>query len=545
MFEPAGQKDDATLAAALSTVADSVELSLDVLQRYDVSRLPPADPARDLDRVRAYCQKNRIDQAILGSGSSRPDGGYSFRLVVYDRKKDSITTDTKGASKGALDMFDVTDALVASLLDGLSGTHLLFGSLAVESDPPGATVSVNGKDVGKAPLSLRGLPVGTVELTARADGHDGAKATVTVSDGETTHASLSLPRTMGMLAIVMPKDAAVTIRSTEIGQKGLTGPGTVELPTGEYEVGASSLGLPAASGHVTIAQGASAQWLPWSKGYLDVRSDPSGASIVVDGENVGVAPLVVEVEPGALHTVELEKQNYETFRADLTEDAGSKIVISRKLKPVASSVASTATPSAALPPATPQAQPLPHASIKIDGKFDDWQNIKPLVVSSENATDNKAISKVSLAEDTKNLYVRLEIADKTQSSFFHPANFKDDVDQFSYAVTIENPERTKNATIRLVRYYNNSGNADVWYVEVGVRKGTFQSPFGVAWNNGSQGDFSMKGSSLEIAVSLDKIKRLLEDLGPTKQYSARGWTAVVGPQDLTDLRETGAGYFTF
>jgi hypothetical protein len=170
-----------------------MELSLDVLQRYEVRRLPSADPAKDLDKVRAYCQENRIDQAILGSGSARPGGGYRFRLVVYDRKTDSTTTDQQGASSGVLDMFDVTDALVASLLDGLSGTHLLFGSLSVKTDPAGAMVSVNGKDVGRAPLGLRGLPVGTVELAARMDGREGAEATVTIVDGETTSASLKLP----------------------------------------------------------------------------------------------------------------------------------------------------------------------------------------------------------------------------------------------------------------------------------------------------------------------------------------------------------------
>ena len=72
LYEPAGQKEDAALAAVLSAVADSVELSLTVLQRYDVRRLPPVDPAQDLQKVRAYCKTNRIDQAILGSGSARP-----------------------------------------------------------------------------------------------------------------------------------------------------------------------------------------------------------------------------------------------------------------------------------------------------------------------------------------------------------------------------------------------------------------------------------------------------------------------------------------
>jgi hypothetical protein len=78
-----------------------------------------------------------------------PDSGRA-RIALFQP--------AQGASAGALDMFDVTDALVSSLLDGLSGTHLLFGSLSLNSDPAGATVSVNGKDVGATPVSLRGLP---------------------------------------------------------------------------------------------------------------------------------------------------------------------------------------------------------------------------------------------------------------------------------------------------------------------------------------------------------------------------------------------------
>ena len=331
LYEPAGQKQDGTLMAVLSTMADSVEMSLVVLDRYEVRRLPSADPVRDLDKIRAYCEANRIDQAILGSGSARKGGGYDFRLVVYNRQSDSITVDRKGSSTGALDMFDVTDALVASLLDGLGGTHLLYGSLAVLSSPSGATVAVNGKTVGKAPLSLRGLPVGAVELSAELDGHESAKATLMIVDGNTTNARLSLPRTTGTLALVVPKDAVMEVKSAEIGQKEITGPGGTELPTGDYEVQAGCPGLPAVNTRVTITRGSNAQLLPWKKGYLDVQAVPAGASIVVDGIERGVTPLVVEVEPGTPHRVELRKDKYEVYRVELSADAGNKVTFSEQL----------------------------------------------------------------------------------------------------------------------------------------------------------------------------------------------------------------------
>jgi len=338
LFEPAGQKEDAALAAVLSTMASSVELSLDVLQRWEVRRLPAADPVKDLARVRAYCQANRIDQAILGSGSARAGGGYQFKLVVYDRRADAITITQEGASKGALDMFDVTDTLVGSLLDGLSGTHLVFGSLSVDSEPEGAVITVNGKEVGAAPVSLRGMPVGTLEVVARTAGREETKAEVAIADGETTSSTLKLERSVGRLAMAMPRDAVAVVRSVEIGQKQMAGPGTASLPTGEYEVQASCAGLPAVSGRVVVLRNADTKWLPWTKGYLDVQADPADATVVVDGQELGSAPRVVEVEPGVLHRVELRKEKYTVYRSDVSQEAGEKTLLTGRLTPLPGSI---------------------------------------------------------------------------------------------------------------------------------------------------------------------------------------------------------------
>jgi hypothetical protein len=339
LYEPAGQKRDTTLTAVLSTVADSVELSLVVLQRYEVRRLAAADPVRDMARVRAYCDKNHIDQAILGSGSARKGGGYDFRLVIYDRQKDSITVDRTGSSTGALDMFDVTDALVASLLDGLSGTHLLFGSLMVETDPSGAIVTLDGKTVGAAPVTLHGLPVGTVKVSASSEGREDAGATATIADGETTRTSLTLARSVGTLSLKMPADGVVSIRSTEIGNKEVTGAGAAELPTGNYDVEASCPGLPGVTAKVTVNRGANTSWLPWPKGYLEVQAVPAGATIMVDGVERGVSPLVVEVEPGTLlHRVELRKDKYEVYRTDVSAAVGDKTSVAPALVPLPGSI---------------------------------------------------------------------------------------------------------------------------------------------------------------------------------------------------------------
>ena len=325
LYEPAGQKEDATLAAVLSTVADSVELSLDVLQRYDVKRLPPVDPSRDLDKVRSYCETNRIDQAILGSGAVRAAGGYDFRLDVYDRRKDAITVDKQASSSGTLDMFDTTDALVASLLDGLSGTHLQFGSLSVETDPSGAAVSVNGRDVGQSPVNLRGLPVGTVQVSAHSEGREDTAASVTIIDGQSTEQKLTLARSVGTLFVQEPSDAVVAVRNAEIGEKRFTGIVSVSLPTGDYDVAATDAGLPTIAGRLTISRNQASPWQPWTKAYLAIQA-AAGVDVLVDGQDRGSAPQVVEVEPGTLHRLELKRDHYKTYVADLGAAAGDKTV---------------------------------------------------------------------------------------------------------------------------------------------------------------------------------------------------------------------------
>jgi hypothetical protein len=348
LFTPAGTKTDVTLIAVLDTMADSVELSLACLELYEVRRLPAADPVREMGRVRAYCQDNRIDQAIVGSGSARREGGYTFRLAVYDRRSDSVTVDKEGVCRGALDMFDTADALVESLLDGLSGTHLLFGSLIVDTDPAGAFISVNGKDVGAAPVTLRGLPVGVVRVAARRSGREQADSSVTILDGETARASLTLARSMGSVELDMPADAVVSIRAAGMEEKLLRGSTSEELPTGAYQVEASCPGLESVRQLLTIQRNETSRWVPWEKGYLDVQSDPPDARVVVDGVERGTAPLVVEVEPGVSHRVELIKDKYEHYRADLIARAARKVSFRQALIAKPGSIRVETTPVAAI-----------------------------------------------------------------------------------------------------------------------------------------------------------------------------------------------------
>jgi hypothetical protein len=46
------------------------------------------------------------------------------------------------------------------------------GTLVIESDPPGAEVTVSGRPVGSTPLVLKDLPVGSCVVRVEADGYE-------------------------------------------------------------------------------------------------------------------------------------------------------------------------------------------------------------------------------------------------------------------------------------------------------------------------------------------------------------------------------------
>jgi hypothetical protein len=324
LFEPAAPASDPTLAAVLATVTDTVELSLACLDRYAVTRQPPTDPAKDLQKIRSYCAQNRIDQAIGGSATARTEGGYAFRLVVYDRLKDSITLVREGASNGALDMFDVTDALVVSLLDGLNGSHLQFGSLEVQSEPHGAALSLNGREAGTTPAALRNIPAGRIQVVARADGWEEGSAPVVIEDGTTATVVLNLVRSTGRLQLSAPEDAAFIVVGPDKRQRNV-GPGIVaDLPTGTYEIQARCPGLADSATQVRVERNAVTPFLPWTASYLVVVSDPPGAVIVVDDVEKGTTPGMVDVEPGKPHQVELKLAKHQSAYFETTAAPGTK-----------------------------------------------------------------------------------------------------------------------------------------------------------------------------------------------------------------------------
>lgn len=300
--------------------------------------------------------------------------------------------------------------------------------------------------------------------------------------------------------------------------------------------------------------------------YLDgVSQGPVPVGSLATIENLSVGPhgfeMVYDDGKRETLTVAIKMGKISAVEFSHTAAASSASPAAASKQTEVSSPASSNTPQ---PVKTLDGAPVPFASIKINGSFDKWNDIPPVVVSSpEDIVDRRSITRISFAFDESHFFVRFDIADKTPSSFFHQHNF-DDSGPF-YAIGMEDEEGLKNANIRLVplgRTWASSGGGGrpSWIIEVGTReKDIFHPTFSTGTvAQGGQANYNMNGSSVEIAIPLTQVKPLLDNLGPGKRYRAYCWTGrysinlsannmlIVSSNAFSEFRQGKAlGYFSF
>jgi serine/threonine-protein kinase len=147
------------------------------------------------------------------------------------------------------------------------------GTLLIDSDPPGASVSVDGEPRGLTPLTLRDLAVGAYAITLERSGYETFRQRVTLSE--------ATPR--AELKPVLERAAPV----------------------------------------------------PPTQATLTVLSTPFGAGVTLDGTAVGQTPLTnLRVRPGS-HRVELRKPGYEPWSQTIDAAAGRNLRVDATLKAVA------------------------------------------------------------------------------------------------------------------------------------------------------------------------------------------------------------------
>jgi formylglycine-generating enzyme required for sulfatase activity len=201
----------------------------------------------------------------------------------------------------------------------------LGGLLNVDTDPvEGAEVRIDGETVGITPLEGIELTTGAHEVRIVADRHLEYATEIQV-EGKGTVQTLRADLEPDWAAVSFdsePRGATLQLAGTNRG----TTPVTLELPGGSYRLEFRLRGYRAHRGSVTVVAGEPQNLPPvrltLADGAVALRTEPTGATVSVDGEYRGQTPLDVVLGPGQDYLLQVSKAGHHSESRDVRVRAG-------------------------------------------------------------------------------------------------------------------------------------------------------------------------------------------------------------------------------
>lgn len=183
------------------------------------------------------------------------------------------------------------------------------GSITVRTEPKGARILVNGKDSGlTTPATVDNLPLGKkTTIQVKKDGYVGWARSVTLA---ADHASMTLSQKITKAAgTAKPRPSNTTTSNTKTPERDQTE--HVQPPI-EKETTTTSV---ARSGDAEL-QKTTEQVV--SLGAIAVSSKPKGATVYLDGNKFGRAPLIIDRVRVGQHTIRITKSGYADWEQSIT-----------------------------------------------------------------------------------------------------------------------------------------------------------------------------------------------------------------------------------
>jgi formylglycine-generating enzyme required for sulfatase activity len=188
----------------------------------------------------------------------------------------------------------------------------------------GARISIDGEEVARTPATALELEPGEHDLQITSERHRPFATRVAVEGGGATQTLTAelVPRWAPVAFSTRPSGATIRANGEDVG---LT-PATVDLIEGTYSIELALAGHRTHRRRIEVVAGEPltlpAVALEPADGRLVLHSDPTGATVTVDGVFRGTTPLDVPLEPGRPHEVELRKPGYETRTTSVTVRSG-------------------------------------------------------------------------------------------------------------------------------------------------------------------------------------------------------------------------------
>jgi outer membrane receptor protein involved in Fe transport len=211
--------------------------------------------------------------------------------------------------------------------------------LDIQSDPRGATIFLNRRELGGYGETPRILPVtgGTYTVILEARGHvsrtiEGVQAQI----GKTSIVTLKLDRVTGSLSLSgRPEGATVTLTDDAGAQVTAQVPTTLTLGAGKYQLVARAPGHVPAERDLEVEQGRTARvdlTLIPQTGSLALAADEPGALVRLDGVVMGLVPLVLDRVSVGEHTLSVESDGFRPARRVVRVEPDARTEVTLELE---------------------------------------------------------------------------------------------------------------------------------------------------------------------------------------------------------------------
>jgi hypothetical protein len=207
-------------------------------------------------------------------------------------------------------------------------------ALTIDSDPPGASVTVNGQDVGTAPVMLPRQPIGKVKVEMSMTGYSRFSRELTLNDSRPKRIMGELESTTGGLRIATsPGGADVYVNGEFKGRTPKVG-GTLrvqDVPEGRHEISARLAGYRDVRLTVLLKRNEDKRVdLPAMDklpGSLKITSVPSGATVLDGSKVLGKTPLTLRDLPVGPQILTFQMDGYDPVRRTAVVEPGSTISV--------------------------------------------------------------------------------------------------------------------------------------------------------------------------------------------------------------------------
>jgi outer membrane receptor for ferrienterochelin and colicin len=230
-----------------------------------------------------------------------------------------------------------TDAAVLRRIDdAVARISAGVAVLKIESDPPGATIYIDRKDLGargNAPRAL-GLPAGKYKVIVELAGYERAESQpVDVQLGQSLPVKLKLKQILGGLRVEGDTIGAQIRLDREDGPVADSVPATINVPPGRHTVfvtkdGYKPVDLPVevvANQVVTVRAKMEAQ-----TGGVVVNADVREALVTIDGKPVGFTPTVLAVPIGR-HRLQISQGGFRNYDQQIIVTTTEQVKVDAQL----------------------------------------------------------------------------------------------------------------------------------------------------------------------------------------------------------------------